>query len=88
MKKSTIGIIASMLFMMLTIGAFYYLWSGQMSQAESANTADVAPFAVVDISGIKDEATKITTGYENNAGLPIPAPTAKLGKTNPFNAPE
>lgn len=87
MKKSTIGVVASMLFMLLTAGAFYYVWN-TATQEGSVSVPDTASFAVVDISGIKDEATKITAGNENNAGVPIDVPTSKLGKSNPFNDPE
>lgn len=87
MKKSTIGVIASLLFMAITAGAFYYTWNSAKSESVTA-AADTSSFAVVDITGIKDEVTKLTTGNENNAGVPIDVPTAKLGKSNPFNNPE
>ena len=86
MKKTDVGIIASLLFMVLTMGAFYYSWSSENQSVSSTSSGNM--YAIIDISGIKDQAETITAGKENNAGIPIAVPTTKLGKTNPFNDPE
>lgn len=90
MNKSVVSTISAFAFLLLTVGSFYYVWSSS-TKNQSTVTSDnssVISTDVADISGIKDQASKLTIGAENNAGLPIPEPTAKLGTTNPFNVPK
>lgn len=81
MKKTTVGILAALAFMLITLAGFYYIWNNALDAV-----ASVAPqkFAPVDLSGISEQAKTLTSGAENNANLPIPAPTSKLGRVNPF----
>jgi len=87
MKNSTVGTIGALIFMILVVGGFYYVWKTASDVASSSGGA-TETYSLVDLSGMKSQAQTLTTGAENNAGLPLPVPTAKLGKTNPYSAPE
>lgn len=84
MKKSTLNLIASLIFLAGVIIGFYSVWS---SSAKSG-TATSESFVTLDISGVKEEAASLVAGRENNASIPLPVPTSKMGKTNPFSSPE
>ena len=90
MNKSAVSTISAFAFLLLTAGSFYYVWSSSTKNlsAVTSDGSSVVSTEVADISGIKDQASKLTVGAENNAGLPIPEPTAKLGTTNPFSIPK
>ncbi len=87
MKKSSMGIVLSLIFMLATLGVFYYLWNSAQNPVTTVSV-DSQVYAPVDISGAKSQASKLLSGYVNNASVPIPEPNEKLGKTNPFNDPE
>lgn len=87
MKKSSLGTIVAIIFMFTTIGLLYYFWSSSLKSAQN-NAVPATTYVPVDVSGMKTEAAKLTSGAENNAGIPIPVPSTKLGKPNPFVAPE
>ena len=74
--------------MLGTVGVLYYLWSSTQNASDISTSSEAQNYAVVDISNVKSQASKLLDGYVNNASIPIPEPTAKLGKTVPFNDPE
>lgn len=84
MKKSTFNLIASLAFIAVVLVALYSLW-GVASDAQPTltTTYSVGP----DFSGIEQQATKLLSGLENNAGIPLSTPTDKMGKSNPFTSP-
>ena len=86
MKRGTLNLLASLLFLFMAAGAYYYLWNNTKTMAPPVVTATTYP--PIDISSIKGQADTLVRARENNAGLPIPTPTEKLGKSNPFNNPE
>lgn len=85
MNKNAISTIAAVVFALLVIGGYCYIWIGSNSAGNVANDAiaDIST-GVADISGIKEEALKLTSGKENNAGIPIPVPSTKIGNDNPY----
>jgi len=82
MKRNTIATITALLFAVATAGGFYWLWT--ISKTGVSTASPDTTYAIVEIESVKTEATNILTGLENIAGIPIPVPTAKMGKTNPF----
>lgn len=87
MKKSTLELVVGVLILVATIGTFAYLVLKSVNTGKDlASTSQI--YTPVDISGLKTQATKLISERSNNAGLPIPVPTEKMGKANPFNAPE
>lgn len=87
MNKNTISTMLAIFFMLLTLGGYFYLWSSSNKETATDNSAiEQSTTGVADISGIKEQAQKLTSGKENNAGIPIPEPTGKLSNANPFAA--
>lgn len=87
MKRGTLNLLASMLFLVLVGAAFFLIWRNTSSNV-SAPTVPAESYLPIDISGIKDQADKIIRSRENNTPIPIPDPTGKMGKSGPFNNPE
>ncbi len=88
MKKSSLGMIGSVLFIIIVVASFYSIWSKSNNPGKSSVKTVVNTYAPVDISGMKAQAVSIISEYENNSGIPIPTPTEKMGKVNPFTDPE
>ncbi len=88
MKKSSLSLIGSVFFLIVIIASFYSIWRSSSDSKQTSNKAFVSSYAPVDISGIKNQAIKIISKYQNNSGIPIPTPTDKMGRENPFNDPE
>lgn len=83
MKKTSMGLIAALIFALGTAGGFYWLWTTSQTQA-STTIASSTDYTVVEIESVKKEATTILAGLENKASIPISTPTQKMGRTNPF----
>lgn len=83
MKKKSMGLIASVLFMLITAGSFFWLWTLSKTGASALSTPS-ADYTVVEIESVKKEAVNILSGLENTSAIPIGIPTAKMGRTNPF----
>ena len=82
MRKSTINLILSVLFVILTIIFTYSSWN---SAKEGVTTSQVGSVVTAsDLSSIKNQADQLILDLENNADLPVIVPTSKLSKTNPF----
>ncbi|MFA7244442.1 MAG: hypothetical protein WC080_04095 [Patescibacteria group bacterium] len=84
MKKRTFNLILSLIFLTIAIVGFYMIWKNN----SSISVQNTASYITLDISGVKDEAETLVQGRENNAGIPLPDPTTKMGKANPFANPE
>jgi hypothetical protein len=84
MKKNTLNLISSLVFLVVVLYAIFAVW-------RIANTVELnltANYSVgPEFSGIEQKATKLLSGLENNAGIPLPTPTDKMGKSNPFTSP-
>jgi flagellar basal body-associated protein FliL len=83
MNKSLAGFIAVMIFALATAGAFYWLWTTSKSEATSKGVLD-SSYSAVEIDSVKKEAVDILSTLENKAAIPIPTPTDKMGRTNPY----
>ena len=88
MSKSSVNLISALIFLLLTAGGYYYIWSNSSVPSEiDAGSITTSVSDVPDISGLKQQADKLLSGLENNAGLPIPEPRQKMGSSNPFVTP-
>jgi len=83
MKKKSIGLIAAFLFMLITAGSFFWLWTISKTEASAVSGSSV-DYTAVEIESVKKEAVNILSGLENTAAIPIGVPTDKMGRTNPF----
>ena len=88
MKRGKLNIIASLVFLLAVGIAYYFIWSGASSAAESTTVTVTTSYTPVDVSGIKTQAEQLIQSRENNAGIPIPTPIEKLGKPDPFADPQ
>ena len=88
MKRGTLNLIASLIFLLVMGVAYYFIWSGARSASEGAIVSVAPSYTPVDVSGVKAQAEKLIQSRENNAGIPIPTPTDKLGKPDPFADPQ
>ena len=88
MNKRSIGLIISLVFALATAGGFYWLWTTSKTDASTTSTtttsATSTSYTIVEIESVKKEAVDILTGLENKASIPIPVPTDKMGRANPF----
>ncbi|MFA5158209.1 MAG: hypothetical protein WC451_03455 [Patescibacteria group bacterium] len=89
MKEVTVSektiIIFSLVLSILVVTLFLWIWfSGKRPSVDSYRSSeDLAPVNVV---GLESQAEKLLEGLKNNSGIPIPEPTAKEGRTDPFAA--
>ena len=83
MKKSSLSLVAAVIFMLVTMGGYYWLWTISKTESAVVSTA-TADFTIVEIESVKKEATTILSGLENKASIPIIVPTDKMGRANPF----
>ncbi len=88
MKRGTLNLIGALAFMILALGFYFFIWrgAGQQSQALAVPAESYPP---VDITSIEPQAEKLVAARENNAGIPLPTPTDKMGqKSDPFAEPQ
>lgn len=88
MKRGTLNLIVSLVFLLAIGVAYYFIWSSAKSATSGTSVTATTSYAPVDVSGIKVQAEKLIQSRENNAGIPIPIPTDKLGKPDPFSDPQ
>jgi hypothetical protein len=86
MKRGTLNLLGSLLFMILVLGGYFYIWRSASLNAPPAVSSE--SYTPVDVTAIKGQADTLIKTRVNNAGIPIPDPIEKLGKSNPFNSPE
>lgn len=84
MKKRTFNLILSVVFLAAVLIVFYTAWKNNSGTVPASS----GTYVTLDISGVKVQAEALMKDKENNANIPIAAPTTKLGKTNPFANPE
>lgn len=85
MKMKTISLIASLIFIIVTLGAFYWLWT--IANDLKIDKAVAENLKLVEIESVKKEATTLLSDLEKNSDIPIPVPTEKMGRENPFATP-
>lgn len=67
----------------LTILAVIWLWFlTPKPEVDLYRTKD--DLTPVSISGLETKAKKAIEGLKNNSGIPIPEPTGKMGRPDPF----
>jgi len=82
MNIRAIGVIASLIFLIGTIGGFYWVWSQtKIFTVDSTVASNLKP---VEIASTKTEAINLLSGLQKFSDIPIPVPTEKMGKANPF----
>ncbi len=66
-----------------TIISFVWLWLGYQrpDYTQYQSKDNLVP---VDVSGVESKAKTLLEGLKNNAGIPIPTPAGKMGRTDPF----
>lgn len=82
MNSRMVSLLGSIFFMALTVGIFVWLWS--TTNINNASLAVPENLKPVEIESVKAEAETLIQDLTNNAGLPIPVPTGKMGRENPF----
>jgi len=80
-----ISLIASLVFIIATLGAFYWLWT--MANNYEVDKTVAENLKPVEIESVKKEATTLLSDLEKNSDIPIPVPTEKMGRENPFTNP-
>jgi hypothetical protein len=86
MKRGTLNLLGSLLFLLLVLGGYYYIWrTASLNAPPSVSQTTYTP---VDVTAIKAQSDALIKTRVNNAGIPIPNPVEKTGKANPFNNPE
>jgi hypothetical protein len=75
--------VVSLTIMLAIVVSFFWLWFGyKRPTAESFKSLeDLTP---VSLSNLESRATTLLSGLKNNSGIPIPEPTSKEGRTDPF----
>jgi len=77
--------IVGLLLLILVAGAFLWLWFGYPRPDPEIykSTTNLEP---VDVSKVQSQGKTLLEGLKNNSGIPIPEPTGKEGRADPFAA--
>ena len=75
--------VVAVILLLGTVAVFAWLWfryrRPDYTQYQSKD--DLAP---VDVSGVESKAKTLLEGLKNNGGIPIPTPSGKMGRVDPF----
>ncbi len=82
MRRGTLNLLSSIIFLVIVIVAFYIVWSSVKGQNQETSPTI---YNTVSISSVKTQARDLVSSLENNSNLPLTAPTTKMGKENPFS---
>jgi len=82
MRRGTLNLLSSIIFLIVVIVAFYFVWNSSKNQNQVTGSAI---YNTVNISSIKTQARDLVSSLENNGSLPLSVPTSKMGKENPFS---
>lgn len=69
----------------LVLALFAWAWFS-VEQPPVDNFRSSEDLSLVNVAGLESQAAKLLEGLKNNSGIPIPAPTAKEGRADPFAA--
>lgn len=83
MNTKTIGVVASIIFAVLVVGGYFVLWTMAQSYPQDLPVAD--NLNPIEIDSVKKDAENVLNGLQKVSDMPIPVPTNKLGKENPFS---
>lgn len=84
LDAKTLGVVASVIFAILSIGGFFYLWTAAKNY--SVDLAVSEKLKTVEVETVKKDAENILENLEKVSDMPIPTPLGKMGKTNPFTS--
>lgn len=84
MRKSTINLLVSLVFGLITAGGFYWLWA-QANKPIVDPDSQAKTYTAVEIEAVKTQASDILGSLEKNSDIPLSTPTAKMGRANPFS---
>jgi len=82
MRRGTLNLLSSVIFLVIAIVAFYFVWNNIKNQNK---TTSGTTYNTVSVSSIKTQARDLVSSLENNGNLPLTVPTSKMGKDNPFS---
>ncbi|MCL5410322.1 MAG: hypothetical protein M1324_00500 [Patescibacteria group bacterium] len=83
MNTKTISVVASIVFAVLVVGGFFALWTMSKSYPQNLPVSD--DLKPIEIDSVKKDAENVLSNLEKNSDIPIPVPTNKMGKENPFS---
>jgi len=83
MNAKTVGTVASIVFTVLVVGGYFVLWTMSQSYPQDSPVAD--NLNPIEIDSVKQDAENVLNGLQKVSDIPIPVPTNKLGKDNPFS---
>ncbi len=87
MKQNTFSQKAMLIFsvglLVIIIAVFAWTWFGSVHpSADTYKTSE--NLTPVSLSGLETNAKTLLDGLKNNSGIPIPEPTSKEGRADPF----
>ncbi|MCX6810199.1 MAG: hypothetical protein NTY30_00460 [Candidatus Berkelbacteria bacterium] len=89
MKQNTFSqkamLVFSLALLVLIIAVFSWIWFGATRPEVSAYKSK-EKLTPISVAGLESQAKKILDSLKNNSGIPIPEPTAKEGRVDPFAA--
>jgi len=83
MNTKLVSLIASVVFAILMAGGFFVVWTMSKSYPQTQPVPD--DLKAIEIDSVKKDAENILNGLEKVSDIPIPVPTGKMGKGNPFS---
>jgi len=85
MSTNKVNITLSIIVLIFTIFGFVWLFS--LASTKNIDTNDIdARYQKVAIDGIKKDIMDLLSERQNASGMPIPEPTNKMGKEDPFSS--
>jgi len=80
-------IYSTLSFIILGLTIFGFIWLIAVANTKTAVTSFVdVRYQTVEIESIKKDVTDLLSGRQNVSGMPIPEPSNKMGKDNPFSS--
>jgi hypothetical protein len=87
MSESTFSnktfLVSGFVMMIVVLASFAWVWFKTPRPDESIYRTS-ANLQIPDISGIEKRASSLLEGMTNSGGIPIPTPTEKMGREDPF----
>jgi len=82
MRRGTLNLLSSIVFLAVAIVAFYFVWNSAKNRPQDVSSAT---YITVNVSSITTQVQAFVSSLENNGSLPLGVPTSKMGKENPFS---
>ncbi len=85
MNSNKINVTLSAIILFFTV--FGFVWLFASASVKNTDTTQIdTKYKTVDITSIKKDITDLLAERQNAGGMPIPSPTSKMGKENPFSS--